>query len=265
MTTVATANPGIRISRQALRLAALALALAGLPGCQSINANGSNTEDRPAQAAAPTPNSASSTPRPTPRPRLLPQQQRLAYNLGFGTVTSYVPLSAGSYTVAATPPAPPRLSSPPTPPSVRQAIYGPDRQRPGQLCRKPSSRTSPSPRHRPGLLPHHRSGHQNRRRRHLPHPSGYTLLNTLPFRQNVTFSTNTGYFNYPAGTYAIAMLPTGTVPIATTLTLYSGAQFTYAAGAVRTIILVDVQVTTPPPPTSHRRRLRLMLSALQKA
>ena len=47
-------------------------------------------------------------------------------------------------------------------------------------------------------------------------------------------------------TSASVIVPTGTVPIATTLTLFTGSQVAYASGAVRTVILVDQQITTTP-------------------
>jgi len=36
------------------------------------------------------------------------------------------------------------------------------------------------------------------------------------------------------------------VPLATTLTLYTGSQIAYATGAVRTFIMTDQQITTVP-------------------
>jgi len=77
-------------------------------------------------------------------------------------------------------------------------------------------------------------------------PTGSTLITTLPLLTDITFSTNTGYLNIPANTYTVAMVPTGTVPLATTLTLYTGPQVAYASGAVRTFIMTDQQITTIP-------------------
>ena len=77
-------------------------------------------------------------------------------------------------------------------------------------------------------------------------PSGGKLTTTLPLLTNINFETNTGYVNIPAGTYAIAVVPTGTVPISTTTTLLTGPQVGYSAGAVRTVVLMDQQITSTP-------------------
>ena len=77
-------------------------------------------------------------------------------------------------------------------------------------------------------------------------PSGSTLLTVKPIITNITFNVNTGYFNVPAGTYTLVALPTGTVPTATTMSLYTGASVTYSSGSARTFILVNQQVITTP-------------------
>jgi len=77
-------------------------------------------------------------------------------------------------------------------------------------------------------------------------PSGATLVTVKPVITNITFNVNSGYFNVPAGTYTLVALPTGTVPTATTTSLYTGASVTYSSGAARTFILIDQQVITNP-------------------
>ena len=77
-------------------------------------------------------------------------------------------------------------------------------------------------------------------------PSSGKLATTSPFVTGVNFGSNTGYINVPAGTYAIAVVPSGTVPISTTVTLLTGAQVGYSAGAVRTVVLIDQQIVTSP-------------------
>ena len=56
---------------------------------------------------------------------------------------------------------------------------------------------------------------------------------------NLGFGANSGYIDLPEGTYAIAVVPTGTVLASSTVTLFSGAQIAYVSGAVRTIVLID--------------------------
>jgi hypothetical protein len=77
-------------------------------------------------------------------------------------------------------------------------------------------------------------------------PAGATLITTMPIRTNLNFGDNTGYFSIPANTYTIAVLPAGTQPIANTITLYTGPATGYTAGAVDTFFLTDQQIVTTP-------------------
>jgi hypothetical protein len=77
-------------------------------------------------------------------------------------------------------------------------------------------------------------------------PQGGKLTTTNPSIQGLTFDANSGYISVPAGTYEIVVVPTGTIPISTTVTLITGAQTTYAAGDALTLVLLDnPNVTTP--------------------
>jgi len=77
-------------------------------------------------------------------------------------------------------------------------------------------------------------------------PSGSTIAAGSPILTNVIFGSNSGYLNVPAGTYQVIILPTGTVPVSTTVPIYTGAKVTYAPGAARTLVLLDQQVVTEP-------------------
>lgn len=77
-------------------------------------------------------------------------------------------------------------------------------------------------------------------------PSSGKLTTSTPLATNVTFTQNTGYLNIPVDTYAIVIVPTGTVPVATTTTLYTGANTQYSAGAARTYIIIDNVLATAP-------------------
>ena len=77
-------------------------------------------------------------------------------------------------------------------------------------------------------------------------PAGATLITTTPILTDITFGSNTGYISIPANTYNLAVLPTGTQPIANTITLYTGPATGYTAGSVFTIFLTDQQLVTTP-------------------
>jgi hypothetical protein len=72
-------------------------------------------------------------------------------------------------------------------------------------------------------------------------PSGATLATTNPILTNFQFPTVGGYTNVPTGSYKIVITATGTVT-----PLYTGATYTYPAGAARTVILIDQQILTTP-------------------
>ena len=171
----------------------------------------------------------------------------LAYNLGFGTVTSYVPLAPGAYTIAVD-----RAGSSQVLTSAKQtiatgktytAIIGNVTASLQETIL--TDQSTPAPTGQISVRVIDQATRVGAVDIYLI-PSGGKLITTLPFVQNVTFGTNTGYINVPFGTYAIAVVPTGTVPIATTVTLLTGAQVGYSAGAVRTLILIDQQLVTTP-------------------
>jgi len=66
----------------------------------------------------------------------------------------------------------------------------------------------------------------------------------------MTFGTNSGYVNLPSGTYAIVVVPTGTVPTSTTTTLLTGTQLGYSGGSVRTVVIMDAPNGTSTPGVS---------------
>lgn len=75
-------------------------------------------------------------------------------------------------------------------------------------------------------------------------PSTSTLSGSKPLLSNVAAQTISGYINVPAGTYTVVVTPTGVVTRS-----YSSASITFAAGQVRTMVIMDAQLTTNPPVT----------------
>ena len=77
-------------------------------------------------------------------------------------------------------------------------------------------------------------------------PQGGTLLTTQPVMTGVSFNNAPAYLNVPSGTYQLIILPNGTVPTTTTVASYTGANVTYTAGSARTILILDQQIVTTP-------------------
>ncbi len=71
-------------------------------------------------------------------------------------------------------------------------------------------------------------------------------LSALPLAVNLRAGGDTGYITFPEGSYAVDVVAAGTPLISSTVTLLSGAQVEYASGAVRTIVLIDQQGTNAP-------------------
>jgi hypothetical protein len=71
---------------------------------------------------------------------------------------------------------------------------------------------------------------------------GGRLASTSPIQTNMGFGANSGYLNVPAGTYAVDIVPTGTVLSGNAAPLLRGAQRPYDSGAVRTVVLLDQEI-----------------------
>ena len=75
-------------------------------------------------------------------------------------------------------------------------------------------------------------------------PSGSTLADSKPLFADVTPGSVEGYANVLAGAYTIVITPAGS-----TKTPYSSSQISFTAGQVRTVLIMDAQLTTNPPVT----------------
>jgi hypothetical protein len=77
-------------------------------------------------------------------------------------------------------------------------------------------------------------------------PSGSMLTSVSPVVTNLSFGGVTRYIDVPAGTFSIVAVPTGTVPTGTTSPIFTGSQVVYPGGSARTVVLLDQQVLTMP-------------------
>jgi hypothetical protein len=221
------ANPFFHSAKYASRVCLLALSAAALSGCQGINLN--SPQLRVIDAS--------------PDAGILDSYQdntALAYNLVFGTVTSYVALSSGSYTLAAD-----RAGTRQTlvagnatlsPGKQYTAIVGNIAASMQQTILLDQSQPAPA-------------GDIDLRFLQQATRSGAVDIYLVPrsgkpnqIAVNQSFGANSGYLSVPAGTYAIDVVPTGTTLVSSTVTLLSGAQVDYPSGAVRTIVLIDQEI-----------------------
>jgi len=230
-----------RMSLFALLRKGAALAAAGamtfaLSGCQGIVSTQSGAQVRIIDASP-----------DAPGMDIYQNNAAIAYNLGFGTVTSYVPVNPGTYTSTATQAGSKQALSTSratyTTGSQYTILIGNVAASLQQLVLKDQSQAAPS-----GQISVRFIDQATRIAAQDLYlvPSGKKLTDVAPVYSNISFNTNTGYLNIPTGTYTLVAVPTGTVPASDTITTYTGAQVTYTGGSVTTIILIDQQIVTTP-------------------
>jgi Domain of unknown function (DUF4397) len=211
------------------QLAVLTAALGVLTGCQGLISNPSNSQVRIIDVSP-----------DAPSLDIYQSHDALAYSLGFGTITSYVPITPGTYTIAANSTGTAQVISTARgtflPGTQYTVLIGNPSANPQQLTLKDQNQPAP-----PGQIALRFIGQATRIGAvdiYLV-PPGQTLTDVKPLTTNVNLGANTGYLNIPTGTYTALMLPAGTTPTETTLPAYTGTQVAYSDGSAHTIILID--------------------------
>jgi hypothetical protein len=223
---LATLNPSVHPA--ALRLLAVAAVAAVLTGCQGMSRVQAVSQVRVIDASPDAP--------------AIDIHQDAAtglYNVGFGTVSSYISVPPGSYThTAYTAGTRQRLATVKgsfldggqytvltgnTAAALQMTILR-DRSTaapPGQVALRVINQTT-------------RAGAFDLYLR----PAGSPLTALVPLVSHASFGSNTGYIGAPAGTYSIIAFRSGAIPTIAKAS-YNGAQTSYPSGAVRTLILID--------------------------
>jgi Domain of unknown function (DUF4397) len=216
----------------AVHLFAAAAVLAILTGCQAIS-SAPQSQLRIIAASADTPGFD-----------LYRGSAAVAFNLDFGTVTSYVPLTPGLDTISAETAGTKQVlsSSKATLAASTQytVLIGNSASSLQQLVLVDQGQPAP-----PGQIALRFIDQATRAGAvdiYLV-PAGQKLTAVTPLITGVPFGANTGYLNIPIGTYTIVMVPTGT-PVSATAATYTGPQVNYSAGSARTVILIDQQPVT---------------------
>ncbi|WP_263383184.1 DUF4397 domain-containing protein [Granulicella arctica] len=225
-----TTHPG-----QGIRYAGLlGLCLVALTGCQSFSSAGSSARVRVVDVSP-----------DAPAVDIYQGNTGVAYNLGFGTTTSYLSLApgpstltvdvAGSRQVLSTiegsfsPEAHYTVLVSNSVANLQQVILT-DRGQPT------AAKASPSP----SLRFIHQAGRSGPVDVYLV-PAGHRLSSVTPVVTNLATGSYTGYLNIPACTCTVVMLPAGSTPSTVAMAVHSGAQTKYVGGSARTLILLDAQ------------------------
>jgi hypothetical protein len=73
-------------------------------------------------------------------------------------------------------------------------------------------------------------------------PSSSTLANTIPLISGLAVGSTAGYISFPSQTVTMVIVPTGL-----TSPKYTSASLALTGGEVRTVLIVDTQLTSNPP------------------
>ncbi|WP_229668842.1 DUF4397 domain-containing protein [Edaphobacter acidisoli] len=210
--------------------------LATLTGCQAMVGNPSTAQVRVVDASP-----------DAPSIDLYQDSDGIAYNLGFGAISSYVPTVPGTYTISAATAGTHQVLSfvKPTLAAAGQytILIGDTAGNLQQLTLKDQNQPAPAGETSLRFLDEAtRSGPVDV---YLV-PSGHALVTVNPLLTNVSFGANTGYQNIPSGTYSLVVLPVGANPASTAAASYTGAKVTYPGTAARTLIFIDQPLASMP-------------------
>jgi hypothetical protein len=212
----------------ATRIAALAVLAAGLAGCQGVTGIQPVAQVRVIDTSP-----------DAPALDVYQNSQASLYNVGFGTVSSYIPLAPGSYTHAAfttgTQQQLAQVRGALAPGSQYTLLTGNIAANLQMALLRDQSFPAPG-----GQVALRFLGQATRSGPVDIYllPAGFSLTGASPIAAGVSFGSNTGYINAPSGTYSIVAYPAGILPTAAA-PAYTGSQVAYPATSVRTILLLD--------------------------
>lgn len=224
----------IQTASRARRAIALAVLAAALTGCQSITGSQPLTQVRVIDASPDAPN--------------LDIYQNAAaglYNVGFGTVSSYIPTLPGATThTAVTAGTQQQLAQ------VRGTFAAGTEYTvlAGNVAANLQlsvfkDQSTPAPAGEVALRFLGQATRAGAVDLYLL-PPGSALAGIAPIATGVGFGGNTGYVNAPSGTYSVVALPAGAAPGVSPRS-FTGSEESYPGGSVRTIVLIDQPQVQP--------------------
>jgi Domain of unknown function (DUF4397) len=220
----------LHLATRTARLAALAVCALVLAGCQGVTGIQPVAQIRVIDASP-----------DAPAIDVYQNSQASLYNVGFGTVSTYLPIAPGTYThTAFTAGTQQQLAQ------IR-GILGAGSQYTlltGNVAANLQmallkDQAFPAPSGQVALRFLGQATRSGPVDIYLK-PAGLSLSGAAPIATGVNFGTNTGYIAAPSGTYSIVAYPTGTTP-RSAAPFFTGIQTTYPATSVRTILLLDQQ------------------------
>lgn len=219
-----------------MRVAAVGLFAAMLAGCQSFSSASSFAHVRVIEVSP-----------DTPAVDIYKGNNAVAYNLSFGTITSYVPITPGNYTMTVDSAGSRQVLS-----SVKGAfsagmnytvLVGNSAANLEQLIL--ADQGQPLQPAAPSIRLINQAALSGAVDVYLV-PAGQRITSVSPVATNLAFGVHTGYLPVAAGKSTVIMLPAGTVPTGTAAAVHTGVQADYVSGSARTLILLDQQPATSP-------------------
>jgi hypothetical protein len=230
-------QPVCRIARLSCGVALSLLCTVGLSGCGTVN--NSTTPIGQLRIVDATPDAGGVD--------IYAGSTALTYNLGFGTVTSYVPVAPSTYTLSAD------TSGTRTALTSVKATLANAKQYTLLISNVAAALQSQVLTDQSQAAPTGQISLRFLNEATLAGaidlylvPSGTTVDKVNPLQAGLPFGANTGYVNVPVGTYTLYVEANGTVVTSTAVSLYTGPSTAYPAGSARTIVLLDQLLITSP-------------------
>ncbi len=229
-----------QLVERSTRFAALALLAAGLAGCQGIAGIQPVSEVRVIDVSpdAPALDIYQNSPQSSPA---------VLYNVGFGTVSSYISIPAGANTHAATIAGTQQQLA-----TVRGNFLTGSQYTvlAGNISASLQmtvlkDQSYPAPTGQVALRFLDQATRAVAVDIYLV-PPGSALARVAPIDTGLSYSSNTGYINIPSGAYSIVVLPAGATPANAVSPIYTGSRMSYPSGSAHTILLIDQQPATTP-------------------